>query len=326
MKCTEKKYDLVFNMHHIISDGWSLEILKQEFNRVYEAHKKGIACDMEPLKLQYKDYAAWQNLLLADEEQAEKANEFWKNQLSGNLPVLNLPYDFSPGLSASKESAAYRFVIPGGLTSRLREMAAAHRASVFMVLLAGFNLLLSQVTGQKDIIMAIPTAARQHEALKNIIGMFVNTLILRNKVIIDESFIDFFKRLQDNTFKALEYQGIPLELIFGQLKIKYPDISVFFNMINIGNTHQEEVTNLECYHIEKVQDAKFDIVCYLTEYKNGIEINCHYFRDRFKPVTIKKLMDLYRTALDNISGEPAKKIGEYSLTGKKKKRKLRRNG
>jgi amino acid adenylation domain-containing protein len=324
VKCREVEYDLVFNMHHIISDGWSLEILKQEFNRVYDAYKEGKTCETEPLKLQYKEYAAWQNQLLADKEQIGKATEFWKNYLRGTFPVLHLPYDFSPGLPVSKESAAYRFVIPEALTNRLREMAVARQASVFMVLLAGFNLLFYQVTGQEDIMMAIPAAARQHEALKNIIGMFVNTLILRNHTHHDEPFLDFFKRFQDNTFKVLEYQGIPMELIFGQLKIKYPEISVFFNMVNIGRTHQEEITDGESYHIANVQNAKFDIVCYLTEYKNGIEINCHYFKERFKPVTIKKLMDLYCRVLDNISGEPTKTMGEYSLAGKKKKRRLKR--
>ncbi|MCP5102376.1 MAG: hypothetical protein GY950_03305, partial [bacterium] len=180
-------------------------------------------------ELQYKDYAVWQNQLLADETQMDKAVEYWKEQLSGTLPVLNLPYDYSrsPG---SKESAAYRWVIPEELTHRLLAMAVEQRASLFMVLLAGFNVLLAQVTGQKDIMIAIPAAARQHEALKNIIGMFVNTLILRNHIPTDEPFVDFFKRLRQNTFNVLEYQGIPLELICGRLKIKYPEVSVFFNM------------------------------------------------------------------------------------------------
>jgi hypothetical protein len=90
-------------------------------------------------------------------------------------------------------------------------------------------------------------------------------------------------------------------------------------MINIGDTHQRTLTHIESRHMENVQDAKFDIVCYVSQYKNGIEINCHYFNQRFKPAAIEKLMDLYTKVLDNISGEPAKKIGEYSLTGRKKK-------
>jgi hypothetical protein len=95
-------------------------------------------------------------------------------------------------------------------------------------------------------------------------------------------------------------------------------------MTNIGAGNLEKLTNLEDFHMEKVQDAKFDMVCYVNEYQNGIEINCHYFKDRFKPLSIEKLMNLYEKILDNISAEPAKKIEEYTLTGKERtlKRKL----
>jgi len=323
LKLSEENYELLFNVHHIISDGWSTEILKEEFNAIYEAYKKGISCEMKPLKIRYKDYTTWQNQLLADPEKMQAANEFWKSYLEGTLPVMNLPYDFShdPGSTAS---SAYRWVISQDLSHRLLQMAAGRHASLFMVLLAAFNIFLSKITAQDEIILAIPAAARQHEELKNIVGLFVNTLIIRTKINGAQDFGDFFQHLQDNTFKILEYQSIPLELICGQLKIKYPTINVFFNMVNIGISNLEKLTDLEDYHMEKVQDAKFDLVCYVSEYKNGIEINCHYFKDRFKPSSIEKLMKLYEQVLDNISADPAKKIGEYTLTGKERtlKRKL----
>ena len=324
IKCRGDVYDCVFNMHHLISDGWSIEVLQQEFIRIYNAFKEDIVPNLEPLSIQYKDYAAWQNQILADKEYMGKVNEFWKNQLSGNLPILDLPYDFS-GLSVSKESAAYRWVIPEDITNRIRIIALEYHASLFMVLLAGFNILLSYVTSQEDIVISIPAAARQHEALKNVIGMFVNTLIIRNQIQKDESFADFFNRFQENTFNILEYQDVPLELICGNLKIRYPEISVFFNMVNIGTTHRECLTNTASVHIEKVQTAKFDIACYVREYKNGVEIDCHYFKDRFKPVTIEMIMNLYLKTLEKICNEPGKEIGEYRLSGSGKKRKLNRN-
>jgi hypothetical protein len=314
LKLAEEKYELLFNMHHIISDGWSVEILKQEFSILYSASKKGVPGNIKSLEIQYKDYAAWQNQLLANEEKMGEAIEFWKEYLGGSLPVLNLPYDFT-SYSGSTASSAFRWVITESLTNRLRNMAANHHASLFMILLAGFNILLSQLTGQKDIILAIPAAARQHEQLKNIVGLLVNTLIILNTIDTEESFIDFFKHFQDTIFKVLTYQDIPLELIFSQLKIKYPSISVFFNMLNIGSTNQQRLTGLESRHMEKVQDAKFDMVFYVTEYKNGIEINCHYFKHRFKSVTIETLMDFYMEILDSMCGNPGKKIGEYGVSG-----------
>jgi len=318
LKLAGEEYELLFNMHHIISDGWSTVLLKQEFSGIYDAYKSGIPGDMKPLEVQYKDYAVWQNQLLIDEEKMREAKEFWKSYLGGTLPLVNLPYDFTH-YSESTASSAYLWVISPSLTNRLREMAAERHVSLFMVLLAGFNILLSQITGQKDILLAIPAAARQHDALKNIVGFFVNTLIFRNTINIEESFIDFFKHFQDNVFKILDYQGIPLELICSQLKIKYPTITVFFNMINIGDIQQQRLTHFESDHIEKVQDAKFDIVCYVAEYENGIEISCHYFKDRFKPTTIETLINLYGNVLKTIVNEPGTKIGEYGSTPKKKK-------
>lgn len=319
INCAAREYDLIFNMHHIISDGWSLEILKQEFQQLFDANRTGLEPALVPMELQYKDYAAWQNRILADGAQMGKAQAFWREHL-GNLPVMNLPYDYSrsPGVDR-KESAGYRLWIPGELTNCLRNMAIERNASLFMVLFAGFNLLLAKMTGQENIIVAIPAAARQHDAFKNIIGLFVNTLILCNRVAADESFPGFFARLQDNTFKVLEYQGIPLELICGQLKIKYPEIPVFFNMINTGNTRQESLENLESYHLEAVQDAKFDIVFYLLEYKNGIKVECHYYKNRFKAITIEKLMAQYKEILVNITGDPTRDTGEYFASGKKRK-------
>ncbi|UCH93956.1 MAG: amino acid adenylation domain-containing protein [Candidatus Aminicenantes bacterium] len=312
------EYDFIFNIHHIISDGWSQEILFNEFERIYEAQKKGITCDLQPLKIQYKDFAAWQNQLLADEKNMGKAKKFWKSYLNGTLPLLNLPYDTPPKPSGSRASAAYRRMIPGELVKGLEELAIENHASLFIVLLAGFNILLSKITGQENIIMAIPAAGRQHEALKTIIGMFVNTLILRTMVNADETFLDFFKAFQDNALQVLDYQTYPMELICSALKIKYPKISVFFNMINIGNSRRQNREDLEDSHIENVQDTKFHIHCYLREYKNGIEISCHYFKDLFMPETIEKITHLYIKVLKNIANEPGMKIGEYSFTRKKR--------
>jgi fengycin family lipopeptide synthetase D len=310
-------------MHHIISDGWSIEQLKQEFTFLYNAYKRGIPGELKPLEIQYKDYSAWQNRLLADEEKMSGAKAFWKLYLGGIIPHLNLPYDYTnhPHNSAS---SAYRWVLPESLTNRLRKMAADSHASLFMILLAGLNILLYQITNQVDIIMATPAAARQHEALKSVVGLFVNTLILRTKISKETPFIDFFKHFRENVMNMLEYQSIPLELICNELKIKYPRFPVFFNMVNTRQTQQQTLVDFESRHLENVQDAKSEITCYVTEYKNVIEINCHYFRHRFKPTTIEGLMDLYKKALVGICDAPGKKLQEFRFTRKKKK--LKRYG
>jgi len=312
IKCGEEEYDIIINIHHIAADGWSLDIFKKEFLQVYESYKKGIGCELEPLKIQYKDYAAWQNRQLKDEEKMGQAKEFWKNYLKDSITALNLRYDFSSKPLGTKKSSAYYFLIEASLAERLRLFAGKQKVSLFIVLLAAFNILLSHISNQDNILVGIPAAARQHWSLKNIIGLFVNTLILQSKVNAKETFIDFLNRFRTDAFNVLEYQDYPLEIIFGELKIKYPEISAFFNMVNIGTISEECLKNFKSYHSEEVQETKFPIHCYLIEYKNGIRMECHYFRELFRPATIEKIMQIYTRILENLSASPLKKIKELT--------------
>jgi len=310
VKCSEEEYDIIFNIHHIAADGWSLDVFKKEFLQVYESYKQGISCELEPLKIQYKDYAAWQNRQLKDEEKMAQSKEFWKNYLKDSITSLNLRYDFSSKPLGTKKSSAYCFLIEASLTERLRLFAGEQKVSLFIILLAAFNVLLSHITNQDNILVGIPAAARQHWNLKNIIGLFVNTLILQSKVNVKETFIDFLSRFQTDAFNVLEYQGYPLEIIFGELQIKYPEISAFFNMLNIDTGSEERIENFKNHHSEEVQETKFPIHCYLMEYKNGIRMECHYFRELFRSETIEKIMQIYTRILENLAKSPLKKIKE----------------
>jgi amino acid adenylation domain-containing protein len=322
IKCREEEFDLILIMHHIITDGWSMDVLKHEFTLLYEAYKKGEEYHPAPVKIRYFDYVYWHNRLLGDKEKMRQAKEFWKSQLKSDCPILELPYDYSKKNLDTKKSAAYRTVVPEKTVQELRKVAKACSASLFMVLLAGYNIMLSRITGQQDILLAVPGAARQHEDLKNIVGMFVNTLIVRNKPNPGKTFISFLENLQTNTLKVLEHQSYPLELLCSEFNITYPEIPVFFNMSTFGNTPGENLKDFASYHIEEVQQAKFDIVSYIVEYKNGIEIDTHYYKELFKPMTIEKTMKMYLLALENIVKEPGKKIEAYNLMARERKLKF----
>ncbi len=310
-------------MHHLVSDGWSLEVLKTEFSLLYRSLVEGYEYELESVGIQYKDYTYWHNRLLEDEERMRGPVEFWKKQLAGTIPLLNLPYDFSPNELSGKKSSGYRTVVDSETTEKLRNLGRQYNASLFMVLLAGINMLLSRLRGQEDILICMPGAARQHEDLKNTIGLFVNTLILRTRIDKEEAFANFLKRIQADTLKMLEYQSYPLELICEQLKIKYPQLSFFFNMVNTINPNLPVLDNTEAYHLETVQDAKFDIALYLTEYKDGINLVCCYYSQLFMPETIEKMMQMYIHLLKRIAVSPEKQLKEYQ--GPAKRRKLRRN-
>jgi non-ribosomal peptide synthetase component F len=231
-----------------------------------------------------------------------------KNFLNDAELQLDLHYDFSYAALNSTKSSAYCLFINEEISEPLRLLAAEQKGTLFIVLLAAFNILLSHITYRDRIPVGIPAAARQHWGLQNIIGLFVNTLILHGRVDAKETFNQFLAQYQADALNALEYQDFPLEVIFAELKIKYPEISAFFNMLNIGTSAEERIEPFESFHIEDIQETKFPIHCYITEYKNGIQLECHYFRELFKPGTIEKIMGIYKRILENISVSPNNKI------------------
>jgi amino acid adenylation domain-containing protein len=318
LKWHNRHYELLFNLHHIITDGWSMEVLEREFRLLYEVFKRGEDNLLPPLKLQYKDYAAWQNHLLADEQAMQKARRFWSHQLDGEIPRLELPYDYPNSQKREiKGSAAYQVVVPEAVTRRLRLMAEARKASLFMVMLAAFNVLLWRITGQQDLVFAVPAAARQHKDLENIIGFFVNTLIIRNRIQPDQPFSQSLQEVQANTLPVLEYQSFPLELLCREMKIKYPEIPLFFNMSSFGEIDKVHLEDTKSFHLPQVQNAKFDIVCYLREYQNGIVINPHYAASLFKPLTIERIMQKYVQILERITRAPGQSLRTLAESGKR---------
>jgi amino acid adenylation domain-containing protein len=316
VKCREEEFDLIFTMHHLVSDGWSLEILHQEFYRYYKSIKEGRPFIPEPVKVHYKDYAHWHNQLLADREKLSEVLEFWQHQLI-EPPILELPYDFPPGDLTGKKSAAYRAVVDPNTTGKLKSLARDYQASVFMVLLASFNVLLWQLTGQENILIGMPGAARQHEDIKNTIGLFVNTLVLRTPVDKNQTFENFLQAIQSHVMKMLEYQGYPLELLCEELAVRYPAISLFFNMVNTGDSTRERIPGLDTGHIENVQEAKFHMALYLVEYQDGIDILCTYYSQLFLPETVEKIISNYIQLLQKAAAEPKRLIKEYRPTRKR---------
>jgi tyrocidine synthetase-3 len=322
VKCRGDRYVLALTMHHIISDGWSLEVLKDEFFHLYQALRAGGQPGLKPLRVQYKDYAAWHNRLLADEEKMQGAKEYWKSR-SRDFSVLNLPYDRPKSKQTGKDTAGYRFALQSTTVQSLAVVGRQQKASLFMVLVAGLDVLLSHISGQEDIVIAVPGAARQHEDLKQVIGYFVNTLVIRSQVKPGDTFNRFLDRVRDNTLQVLEYQDYPMERIFDELNMNYPEISVFFNMSSFAFMGEGSLERFDSYHLKGAPESKFDLVFYVREYENGIEIECHYFRQLFNPETIEKMMTIFKKVLEGIAADPGKTVKEYGDSRKKRKLKLR---
>ncbi len=301
-KFAEDRYELLISLPHIVADGWSLELLKAEFESQYRGEGQ-----LPPCPIQYKDYVAWERRLLADEQPTRGAREFWSSVLKGAL-ALQLPYDF-PELRGKPVCSAYRVVVQTKLTDRLRHWTRHRGIGLFMPLVAALQLTLAHLTGQRDILIGFPAAARQHESLRSVVGMFVNTLVLRTRIDPAVSLRQFCDTLQTEFLHALEFQILPLELICEELHIRFPQLAVLFNLLNVGRESDVPVSEFRPLHLPEVRESKFPLHFHVTEYANGIEIVCNYSSAGFRPATIERTMEIYVSFLERVTGAPHQKLG-----------------
>jgi len=195
-------------MHHIICDGWSLNILKQELLTIYDACKYENTAMPAELKLQYKDYADWQNRQLGNEAfQADKA--YWLDRLSGEIPIFSLPSGRKR--PTIKTYAGHRLItyLPIGLSKELNNYCKSNGGSLFIGLLTSWHVLLYRYTNEEDIVIGSPTAGREHTLLEEQIGFYLNILPLRNTINPNDSFNETFQSFKESTLEAFQHQMYP---------------------------------------------------------------------------------------------------------------------
>jgi amino acid adenylation domain-containing protein len=304
VRLAPEEYELIFNMYHIIADAWSFEILKKDFLNFFEKLQTNQEIKPEPLKLQYKDFAAWQNQQISNHTYSQAAHQYWLKKVKSGLPTLPLPFDFPGQTQAANDSGSlYRSVIESDVTNKLRELLTEHHVSLFILLFSVFNLLLTHISGEKEIVCRLVTAGRYHVSLNSVVGGFVCPIIIKNHVDKNgkKNFIDFLKRINKNILEALEYQWYPIEKVLEELGLKYPDLIVCFNMVNIDNdASKRALKNFDSFHREKVIDEKFPLYIQIIEYSNGIEIFWRYIKRYFKPGTIEGFAALFKRFMKEI--------------------------
>ncbi len=302
-------YEFMFNIHHIISDGWSLEILKKEFFQLVENRKIGNPVKLTPLKFQYRDFCLWHRKQLA----GSPAAQFWKQKLAGGIPRVQLPADFTEGIE-SLVGAGYRCMIGKELKTRLLKLAETYRTSLFTVMFSLYIILLSRISGQKDIGCSVIAAGREHLSLQDIVGLFVNSILFKTHVDENELFDTFIQRIRDDLMEIFQYQAYPMEPVFEELQMRYPDIPISFNMLNMQDTtraQQLDMEAFELYQVDGVRDIKFDLEPYLSEFENGIAMYWVYRRALFEPATIEFIINRYIKLLDFFAQNPGRSLKEY---------------
>jgi amino acid adenylation domain-containing protein len=319
VRLQEDRHELFFNIHHIVSDGWSLEVLRREFRQLYEGRRGGKEVTLPVIACRYRDFAAWQHRRFNTAAAAiEEAHAFWVRKLKGGIPLLQLPVDF-PGKTDERQGAGHQCTIDVDLGSRLRELAAREQTTLFTVMFSAFLLLLSRYAAHQEVMCGIIDAGREQPIFHGVVGFFVNAVLFRSRLDGEERSADLIRRIHREIQEVFEHKSYPLEPVFQELNLRYPELPVSFNMVNI----QEEAagSGLETFAagpVSDVQDVKFDIEPYIREHKNGITVYWTYRQGRFAAETIEYMAAEYLRLLKFFADNAAGSLKDYRRTGKRR--------
>jgi amino acid adenylation domain-containing protein len=313
VKLAEERFEFVFNMHHIISDGWSMQVLGKEFFHLYEDYRAGREPDLGPVKIQYRDFCRWYHSQLAGNTPGGDSHDFWRSIVEAGIPVLALPYD-NPQARRDPQGAAYVCALDKKTTDILKRLSQSNNTSLFMVLFSAFLLVLYRLCSQQEIVCSVIGSGRENLSLHETVGFFVNSILIPVGVKPGEVYRDFLNRVKKTALEAFKHQDYPLELVFEELKMRYPDIPVSFNMMTDeeGGVDFDGGT-FQPYYISDSIDAKFDIEPYVTEYRRGLHFHWSCKRHLFKPGTIAYIANEYLKLLKAIAGNPGFPIKDYPI-------------
>ncbi|MDR5002044.1 hybrid non-ribosomal peptide synthetase/type I polyketide synthase [Brevibacillus parabrevis] len=319
-KESEQSHVLVFNIHHIITDGTSNSILIDEFTALYQ-QQDGQSSGLPALSVQYKDYAEWQQekTTLAG-HQADQ--EYWTGMFSGEIPLLDLPTDFSRPPYKTYRGGMEMFSIPQRQADEIKRMATSHEATLYMVLLAAWNVLLAKLGNQDEIIVGIPTSGRNHSDIQNVIGMFVQTLPLKSTVRSDMTFAELLNAIKGNMSHALEHQDYPFEELVSQIELsrdfgRNPLFDVMFAFQNVsrqgsGENHSSAGLQIEPYSF-KTNTARFDLTLDGEEREGELFFTVEYASDLFTKETITRFIRYFQKLLQDVIAQPQQKMSQLSL-------------
>jgi len=326
LKIANEHYALLFNIHHIISDAWSLDILSQEVLTLYETFLKGHDTPFTPLRIQYKDYANWQNQLL-NSEAIDRYHFYWHRKLSGELPVLNFPLDYPRPPVQTFNGKTVSFQFDQYLTKGLYDVSKSADVTIFMCIHALLKALIYRYTGQEDIIIGAPVAGRDHFDLDDQIGFYVNILALRDNIHKNDSFNDLLSKVKQTTTEAYEHQLYPFDRLVDELDTKN-DISrpPIFSVAMTFYENPQEAFKTETLNISSISTdiivSKYDFILTFTEKEASLELNINYNTDLFHENTIMRLASHLKVMSKSIMNNPDNSIMNIDILDNVEKEKI----
>jgi aspartate racemase len=319
LRIGERDHVLLLTMHHIVSDGWSLFVLFHELAILYSAFSLGRPsplAPLAPLPVQYADFAHWQQQRLSGDV-LRRLLGYWENQLR-NAPVLQLQSDRSRPPVQSYQGAEQYFVLGPQLTEALAELNKRENATLFMTLLAAFFVLLHRYTEQDDILVGYPIAGRNRAEIEGLIGLFVNTVVLRVDVSGEPTFRQVLKRVREAALEADAHQELPFEKLVERLQPQrnlshHPLFQVMFVLQN-APAKSPDFAGLKAKFLrQQERTAKIDLMFTLREVQPQIEATVQYSTDLFDAPTVERMFGHYRTILENIVAQPDRRISELAM-------------
>lgn len=331
LRCTllrldETEYVLLFTMHHIISDAWSKGVLLRELAILYEAFSIGKPSPLPELPIQYADFAVWQQQWLQGEV-LETQLTYWRQQLEGSPPLLELPTDRTRPPVQTFRGATQSFILPKALTEALKELSKQEDVTLFMTLLAAFKTLLYRYTGQNDILVGSPIANRNRSEIEGLIGFFVNTLVMRTNLGGRPSFREILSRVRNVALAAYAHQDLPFERLVNELQLER-DLShtpLFQVMFEFGNTPISALAlpGLTLSLLEtKSSTAKFDLSLSMRETEQGLIGSLEYNTDLFDAGTIARMLGHFQTLVASILANPDQRLENLQLLTDAEKQQL----
>ena len=327
LRLDDERHAVLFNMHHVVGDAWSRDVLAREVLALYGAFHRGEPPPLEPLRIQYRDFAAWQNRLL-ESDAMDEHRAYWHEKLAGEIEPLDLPADRPRPPVQTFNGSTSRFFWDEELTERLHRLSREREASLFMTLVACVKAWLHRLSGREDVVVGSPIAGRSHPELENQIGFYVNMLPLRDSVFGDEPFDALLERVKATTLEAYEHQIYPFDRLVDELRLER-DMS-HAPLFDAGMTLHQEESPLEgadqSLRIEEFPmewgTSKLDLVLTFVEDRERLRLDVNYNTDLFNASTIHRWAGHLRELAKSAVETPREIVGRLNLLSPEEKTRI----
>jgi non-ribosomal peptide synthetase component F/thioesterase domain-containing protein len=319
LRMEEQRYVLMLTMHHLVSDGWSVGLIMEEFQKIYGAFAEGLVSPLPELPIQYADYVVWKQDQLSGPESGRQL-DYWKRKLSGYRPLEVRP-DFPRPAERTTNGAIVSTLLPRGLTDALKEFSTEQGGTMFITSLSAYLALLSHYTGEKDVSVGSPLAGRNRTDVEGLIGLFVNHVVLRASAEGDPAFVDFAKRVRETVWDAFANQDVPFENVIESLQPAAETFEEPFFRVNF--ICQREYARASEFVFEfagirmstmpsKSQGALYDLNFFLVEREAGWRLSIEYNTDLYQEASAQRMLRDFQDLMQGIVSDPTRKLSQLS--------------